>query len=123
VDNVDDAITTQPVAGQEVFRVWGNSIESNAGPGSDPWGHSWTPIDPSTVTNFRDAAGIPSGGESGAYNAARFVSQGIITDPSGIIVQSATPLDGNSGGLLEYIFPRPEAQILLENVCGINPPY
>src|SRR5262249_31381899 len=48
-----------PVGGVEpvvqftkVFRVWGD--------GSKPWGPSWTPVDPRTVPNYRNAAGLPS---------------------------------------------------------------
>lgn len=40
-----------------VFRVYGGDSPAD--------GFSWTPTNPNTVDNFRSAAGLPSGGESG----------------------------------------------------------
>lgn len=123
IENVEAPAAESNLLGQEVFRVWGTNLETPDVASSGPWGRSWSPIDPSTVTNFRNIAGLPNGGESGAINAARFVSQGVITDPSGIIIRNALPLDGNAGGLLEYIIPNPQTQIELINVSGVTPPY
>ena len=116
----DDMI---PRRGQTVYRVWGAEPRTPDIQGSSPWGHSWTPVDPSTVSNYRRIAGLPSGGESGAYNAGRFVSVGVITDPAGIRVRQALSLDGNPGGLLEFVVPTPRLQITLTGVYGVNPPY
>lgn len=84
-------------------------------------GPSWTPVNPSTVNNFRDAAGLPN-----AYNLGRFVSVGKIYDLSGIIIKSADEIPPNTGGLLEYKFidpARSAMQIILQDVFGVNPPY
>jgi len=106
--------------GDKVFRVWG----SNPGmEGSAPWGHSWSTVDPSTVLNFRNAAGLPSGGASGAMNAGRFVSVGEVADTEGIVARNALTLDGMDGGLPELLFPNPTTQIILKGVYGINPEY
>jgi hypothetical protein len=109
--------------GEKVFRVWGSDPNKPQMPGSKPWGDSWSPVNPSTVNNFRNLAGLPSGAESGAFNTGRFVSEGIITDASGIIQQTAISLDGQAGGLIEYIIPNAIEKIQLINVSGVNPPY
>lgn len=75
------------------------------------------------MPNYREAAGLPSGGESGAFNAGRFVSEGIINDASGIQVRQALSVDGKPGGLVEFVVPNPEVQITLIGVYGVNPPY
>ena len=112
-----------PRRGQKVYRVWGAEPQTPDVPGSGPWGYSWSPVDPSTEPNYRRAAGLPSGGKSGAYNAGRFVSEGIINDPSGIRVRRALALDGNPGGLAEFLVPDPRVQITLTGVSGVNPSY
>jgi RHS repeat-associated protein len=114
----------QNLAGIKVYRVWGRDpnnpdMKRQAG----PWGASWTPVDPRTVPNYREAAGLPSGGESGAYNASRFVSVGIINDTSGVRVRQALSVDGKTGGLTEFVMPNPQTQITLIGVYGVNPPY
>ena len=121
--SADGNPTNEIISGVQIFRVWGEDLAKTGLPGSSAWGHSWTPIDPSTVTNFRNIAGIPSGLESGSFNAARFISVGTVNDPTGILIRNAGALDGQLGGLLEYIIPNPQAQILLQFVGGINPPY
>jgi hypothetical protein len=113
----------QNLIGTKVYRVWGEEPLNPDVPGAKPWGRSWTPVDPSTVPNFREAAGLPSGGESGAYNTGRFVSVGIITDASGIQVRQALSVDNKPGGLPEFVVPNPQAQITLIGVYGVNPPY
>ena len=69
--------------GTKVYRVWGDRARPN--------GRSWTPINPGSVPNYRQAAGLP------VQNTGRFVSEGIIVDASGIRVQNAIPLHGNPG--------------------------
>jgi len=92
-----------------VYRVWGDD--------SAAWGHSWTTVDPSTIANYRDFAGLPD------LNTGRFISVGQITDPSGISMRAALALDGNAGGLSELLIPDPFMQIELNGVYGINPKY
>ena len=49
----------------DVYRAFGDDARAQ--------GFSWTTVDPRTVDNFRDAAGLPSGGASGANNSADFL--------------------------------------------------
>ncbi|MGC4073745.1 MAG: RHS repeat-associated core domain-containing protein [Nibricoccus sp.] len=78
-----------------VYRVFGGDARAQ--------GFSWTTKDPRTVANFRDAAGLPSGGASGATNTADFLIQGKVKPSDIIKSRSALPLDGNKGGLPEPI--------------------
>lgn len=55
------------------------------------------------MSNFRDAAGLPSGGASGATNTADFLIKGKVNAADIIKSRSALPLDGNKGGLPELI--------------------
>jgi hypothetical protein len=88
----------EPTLGQRLYRVYGG--DSKAG------GASWSPTDPSTVSDYREAAGLPSGGESGATNTGQFVIEGDLMDPSMVVLQRiAIELDGMKGGLPEYIIP------------------
>jgi hypothetical protein len=50
------AVSTEPTAGQTIYRVYGG--DSTAGDAS------WSPVNPGDVAEFRDAAGLPSGGAS-----------------------------------------------------------
>lgn len=78
-----------------MYRVYGGD--------SGPNGASWTMADPSTSSNFRNNAGLPSGGEGGALNTGQFVIEGEIVDLSAVVVKRlALPLDGNLGGAPEY---------------------
>ncbi|MDX5328352.1 MAG: RHS domain-containing protein [Marinobacter sp.] len=85
--NADDTV--------DVYRVFGGDARAQ--------GFSWTTIDPRTVSNFRDAAGLPSGGASGAINTADFLIKGTVKSADIIKSRSALPLDGNKGGLIELI--------------------
>jgi RHS repeat-associated protein len=78
-----------------VFRVFGG--DARAG------GFSWTIENPLAVGSFRDAAGLPSGGSSGATNTADFLIKGRANAADIIKSRSALPLDGNTGGLSELI--------------------
>jgi RHS repeat-associated protein len=104
--------------GDKVFRVYGG--DSPAG------GASWTTANPADVLNFRDAAGLPSGGASGATNTGRFIIEGTVQDPSKMVLsRRALPLDGTTGGLPEYIFPnwRENGAIRVDRVMGVNPEF
>ena len=79
----------------DVYRAFGDDARAQ--------GFSWTTTDPRTVSNFRDAAGLPSGGLSGANNSADFLIQGRARVQDVIKLKSADPLDGNIGGLPELI--------------------
>ncbi|WP_159807147.1 polymorphic toxin-type HINT domain-containing protein [Cellulomonas citrea] len=112
------AAGTRPAAGQAIYRVYGG--DSVAG------GASWSPVNPGTVPNFRSAAGLPSGGASGATNTGRFVIEGTLNDPAAVVLQrSALPLDGMKGGLPEYIVPNwmENGSITIRRVSGANPEF
>jgi hypothetical protein len=79
----------------EVFRVFGGDSRAQ--------GYSWTTRDPRTVRNFRDGAGLPSGGASGSNNTADFLVRGRVNRSDIIESRPARPLDGNRGGLPELI--------------------
>jgi RHS repeat-associated protein len=112
------------IEGQTVYRVWGGEPSVPELKSSGPWGSSWTPVNPATVSNYRNAAGLPTlGGQSGVANTGRFVSVGRVIDPSGVKIRDAIALDGNTGGLPEYLFLNPPSQIELIGVYGVNPPF
>ncbi len=72
------------------------------------------------MPNFRDAAGLPNG------NTGRFVIEGTLQDPSKVIkTRPALPLDGNRGGLPEYIIPDglKNGGIKIDKVGGVNPEF
>jgi RHS repeat-associated protein len=94
---------------ETVFRVYGGD--------SGAKGFSWTPKNPGNVSNFRDAAGLPSG----ANNTGRFVIRGKVKGSDIIKKRPADPLDGNSGGLMEYIIDPDNVKI--ERVSGANPEF
>ncbi len=96
-----------------VYRVYGGDSPAN--------GYSWTPTNPNSVSNYRNAAGLPSGGASGSLNTGQFVIEGSV-NPSYIINQRpAIPLDGGAGGLKEYII-NPKA-VKITRVSGANPEF
>ncbi len=78
-----------------VYRAFGGDSRAQ--------GFSWTTTDPRTVSNFRDVAGLPSGGASGATKTADFLIQGKVSPADIIKSRPALPLDGNRGGLPELI--------------------
>ena len=98
-----------PSPGQRVYRVWGG--------GARPFSRSWTRIDPRTAPNYRDAAGLPDS------NTGRFVSEGELTDATGVIQRPALSVHGNRGGLDEVVIPDPRRQVRIERVSGVNPEY
>jgi len=99
------------VSRSTVFRVYGGDAKAG--------GFSWTPKNPGKVGNFRNAAGLPSGGASGANNTGRFVIKGTVNNGNIIKTRSALPLDGNKGGLPEYII-NPK-NVTIRRVSGVNP--
>lgn len=104
--------------GDTVYRVYGGDSSSN--------GASWTTTNPGNVRNYRNKAGLPSGGESGAVNTGQFVIQGTVEDASKCVLsRKALPLDGNAGGLNEYIIPNAieSSAVKVTNVSGVNPEF
>jgi len=93
----------------KVFRVWGDDAKA--------WSPSWTPVDPRTVPNYRNAAGLPN------QNSGRFLSEGILRNTEGITAREALPLHGGDGGLRELQIPYAEQKVQLQNVQGLNPPF
>ena len=88
----------------KVFRVYGGDAKAN--------GYSWTPKDPRTIFNFRDKAGLPSGGTSGSINTAEFLIRGKVKNKYIIQKRTALPLDGNKGGLPEYIIDPKNVKVI-----------
>jgi RHS repeat-associated protein len=94
-----------------VYRVFGGDARAQ--------GFSWTTVDPRTVSDFRNGAGLPSGGASGATNTADFLIQGKVNPADIIKSRSALPLDGNAGGLPELIID--PKNVRLNDFSVLNP--
>ena len=106
------------MAAEKIFRVYGG--DSRAG------GASWSPVDPRSVANYRDVVGLPSGGGGGATNTGQFVIEGELVDPSKVVLRgNAVPLDGNAGGIPEYVIPNwvDNGAIRITRVSGVNPEF
>ncbi len=98
----------------KVFRVFGGDAKPN--------GFSWTPENPKNVPNYRNAAGLPSGGASGVTNTGRFVLEGTVKNKSIIKTKLADPLDGQAGGgVIEFII-NPK-NVTVKRVSGVNPEF
>jgi RHS repeat-associated protein len=107
-----------PYKGQKIYRVYGGDSEAG--------GASWSPKNPGSVNDYRGAAGLPSGGASGYNNSGRFVIEGRLNDPSKVVLtRRALPLDGNNGGIPEYIIPRglENGAVKIKRVSGVNPEF
>jgi hypothetical protein len=90
-----------------VFRVFGGQ--------SQQAGFSWTPVDPRTVPNFRDAAGLPP------ENTGEFLVEGVVRPSDILIVRPARPIPPNRGGLTEYVIN--PANVRNQRVSPLLPPY
>ena len=97
----------------KVFRTFGGD--------SGPGGKSFTPVNPNSVSNFRDAAGLPSGGIYGT-NTARFMIEGTVKEKNILLRRSAIPMDGNRGGLPEIVV-KDATKVKIKNVSGVNPEF
>lgn len=97
----------ESMLGQTIYRVWGGDSKSS--------GASWSTVDPGTVENYRDSAGLPN------RNSGRFVSEGILMSTDGVRERTALAYDGNRGGLPELIIPG--GQVHLTRVSGANPSF
>jgi len=114
------ASSNPPLVGDKVYRVFGEETDiPETGPptGARPFGQSWTRIDPATVPNYRNVAGLPK------TNPGRFVAEGTLKGVDGVTVRDALPLDGNIGGLDEVVVPNAQHQIELNGVYDVNPPF
>ncbi|QWT47339.1 hemagglutinin repeat-containing protein [Azospira inquinata] len=87
-----------------VYRVFGGDARAE--------GFSWTTENPLVVQNYRDVAGLPSGGASGANNTANFLIEGRVKAVDVIKSRPALPLDGNRGGLPELIINPKNVKII-----------
>ena len=90
--------------GQKVFRIYGGD--------SGAFGQSWTPINPNTLGNARNLLGLPNG------NSGQFLLEGRILDVEGISARTALPLDGNTGGAVEYLIPNAAKKVALDKVSN-----
>lgn len=114
-----DEIPT-PFEGQKIYRVYGEDAQAT--------GASWSPSHPGSVADYRDIAGLPSGKAESGYstNSGQYLLEGTLRDPSAVVkTRAALPLDGNPGGLPEYIIPQgiEKGAIQLDRVSGINPEF
>ena len=103
--------------GDTVYRVYGGDSHAD--------GASWTTKNPGSVRNYRNVAGLPSGGEYGT-NTGRFVIEGSVKDASKIATsRKALPLDGNVGGINEYVIPDAlkNGVVEIKNISGVNPEF
>ncbi len=105
LSKADDALKSSSDEIIDVFRVYGDEAK--------PAGFSWTPVDPSKIENFRDAAGLPN------VNSGQFVIEGSVKKSDIINSRTALPLDGNKGGLKEFIIDPKKVEI--KKVSGVNP--
>ncbi|MCQ2335643.1 MAG: hypothetical protein MJ010_00455 [Paludibacteraceae bacterium] len=80
--------------GDIVYRVYGSKSQYN--------GASWTTVNPEHLPNYRSLAGLPDD------NTGEFLIKCKVINPAKCIeVRPALPLDGNPGGLIEYVIPDP----------------
>ena len=101
---------TATAEGTQLFRVFGNEAKG--------LGQYYTTVNPGSVANFREAAGLFPG------NSGQFVLQGTLKDTAGVIFRGAAPGPGGVGGGLSEVFvPNPQTQINILRVSGANPAF
>ena len=101
--------------GDTVYRVYGGDAKID--------GASWTTTDPRSVSNYRNKAGLPSGKESGSINTGNKLIEGTLLDKEQCVLsRKALPLDGDKGGLNEYIIPNAvkNGAIRINSIEGCN---
>lgn len=91
----------------DLYRVYGGEAKAE--------GWSWTTVNPNTVGNYRDAAGLPN------VNTGQFVLEGTAKKSDIMKTRSALPLDGNKGGLPEVIID--PNKVKLTRASGANPAF
>ena len=96
--------------GTRLYRVFGNEAKG--------LGNYYTTVDPASVSNFRETAGLFP------QNAGTHVLEGTLNNTEGVIIRTAAPGPGGvGGGLPEVVVPNPASQITIESVSGVNPPF
>ena len=98
---------TPPVAGMRVYRVYGGKAVQ--------MGRYWTPIDPRSVVNYRNAAGLPND------NTGEFLVEGLLHSVKNITVDAAAPIGSTAGGLIEYVIQSPSTQITVQSIQQVIP--
>lgn len=101
-------LLSKRIGSQTIYRVFGGEAQA--------LGKSWTPTNPTSLSNYRNAAGLPN------VNTGQFVIQGSVRKSNILLQRAALPLDGNAGGVMEYIIKNPN-QIKIYGVYGVNPPF
>ena len=111
------AMESAPRGGMIVSRMYGAPTDIfDVEGGARPFGASWTPLDPASMTNPRAELGLPN------QNPARFVIRARLNNPADVkLVRRALPLDGQPGGAPEFIIPDAEEKLTLLEVYGVNP--
>jgi hypothetical protein len=102
-----------PPGETSVYRTYGGDAKAE--------GYSWTSENPNNMSNFRDGAGLPSGGASGSTNTGQFVIEGTVMNKNVINIRRALPLDGNKGGIPELIIK--PSNVKVNRVSGANPKF
>lgn len=106
-------VLTSDVAAQEgvqLYRVFGDEARG--------LGQYYTTVNPGTVSNYREAAGLFPG------NSGSFLLEGRLIDAEGAIFAPAAKGPGGVGGGLPEVFvPRPASQVIVDRVSGVNPPF
>jgi len=114
-------LSAKPAPGQTVYRFYGQPTDAGGlvptNDFSGPMGHSWSPTAPDSLASPRAELGLPNA------NGGRFVVVGQLVNPDGVVVRSALPLDGQPGGGLEFLIPKPGEQVVPTGVGGVNPPW
>lgn len=87
-----------------VYRVWGGAAR--------PWGRSWTDVNPLTVKNYRNLAGLPQ------TNTAQYMTIGKLRRGP-VSTHPAYSLDGNVGGLHEVEIPDSRSQVIVTEVLRL----
>jgi RHS repeat-associated protein len=98
--------------GTTVYRVYGGGSTAFG----NPSGSYWTTVDPTTVSNYANAAGLPT------TNTGQFMITGTINDMTGATTGTAAPIGAMTGGLPEVVVPNAACQITVICVMGLNPP-
>jgi hypothetical protein len=97
-------------AGVTVFRV--------AGGKTGFFGRYWTRVNPRTVENYRNLAGLPPS------NSGEYLIEATLLDLEGVTwtEEGAASLAGNAGGIDELIIPNPAWQVRINTISNLKPP-
>jgi hypothetical protein len=96
--------------GMQLFRVFGGEARG--------LGQYYTTVNPSSVPNYRSAAGLYPG------NSGGFLLEGTLNNTNGVVFGAAKAGPrGVGGGLPEVFVPNAASQITVRGVWGVNPPF